>query len=60
MAATIVTIESALQILAQIVPLIQSAVTTGQPIDAAAWAAAISSRDAAQNQLDADIKAQGG
>lgn len=57
MAATIVTIESALQILAQIVPLIQTAVATGQPIDAATWAEAINARDAAQAQLDADIAA---
>jgi hypothetical protein len=57
MAATIVTVETALQILAQVVPLIQTAVANGQPIDAATWAEAISARDGAQAQLDADIKA---
>jgi hypothetical protein len=55
MAATIVTVETALQIVAQLVPLIQSAVATGQPIDAATWAQALSARDAAQAKLDQDI-----
>jgi hypothetical protein len=59
MAATIVTIESALQILTQIIPLIQNAVTTGQAIDAATWADAITIRDAALDKLDADIAAKG-
>lgn len=59
MAATIVTIESALQILAQIIPLIQAAVSSGQPIDAAAWTSAITTRDTALDKLDADIAAKG-
>lgn len=60
MASTIVTVEAALQILAQIVPLIQSAVATGQPIDATAWSLAIGDRNAALTQLDADIAAKEG
>lgn len=58
MATTIVTIESALQVLAQVIPLIQNAVSTGQPIDAEVWAQAITSRDAALDKLDADIAQQ--
>lgn len=60
MATTIVTIESALQVLAQVIPLIQQAVSTGQPIDAEVWAQAITARDAALDKLDADIAAQRG
>ncbi len=58
MATTIITIESALQVLAQVIPLIQNAVSTGQPIDADIWAQAITARDAALDKLDADIATQ--
>lgn len=58
MAATIVTVVEGLQVVSQLIPLIQSAIATGQTtIDAATWAQALNARDAAQSQLDADIKA---
>jgi hypothetical protein len=56
MAATVVTVTSALQVLAQIVPLIQSAVASGSTtIDPQVWADAISARDSQLKKLDADI-----
>jgi hypothetical protein len=63
MAATIVTVQSALQIVAQLIPLIQSAVASGATvIDADVWAEAINARNDALTKLDADIasaKAEG-
>lgn len=60
MASTIVTIETGLQVVQALIGLIQTSQSTGQPIDAAAWAAATGSRDAALAKLDADIAAAGG
>jgi hypothetical protein len=56
MAATIVTVQGALQVLSQIVPLIQSAINSGQTtIDGTVWADALNARDAGLKKLDADI-----
>lgn len=53
-----VTIEAAITILAQIAQAVQAAVTAGKTtIDATTWNAAITARDAALAQLDADIAA---
>lgn len=52
-------IADALEVLAQIVPLIQSALANNQTtISAEDWTAAIESRDAALVKLDADIAAK--
>lgn len=59
MAATIITVESAVQVLAQVVPLIQQALASGQTtIDTNAWNQATTVRDAALTKLDTDIAAQ--
>ena len=56
MAATIVTVTGALQVLSQIVPLIQSAIASGNTtIDPQVWADALNARDGALKKLDADI-----
>ena len=59
MAATIVTVVEGLQVISQLIPLIQSAIATGQPIDAATWSQALGARDAAQAKLDQDIATHG-
>lgn len=60
MAATIMLVTDALQIVAQLVPVIQNAVANGQTtIDGATWASAIQARNAALAKLDADIAAVG-
>jgi hypothetical protein len=58
MAATIVTVETGLQIIAQLIALIQSSHANGQLIDQMTWDAAMKPRDAALAKLDADIAAQ--
>lgn len=59
MAATVILVTDALQILAQLVPVIQKAVANGQTtIDGATWSQAVQARDAALTQLDTDIAAQ--
>jgi hypothetical protein len=58
MAATIVTVETGLQIVAGLISLIQNSHSTGQPIDQATWDATTKPRDAALVKLDADIAAQ--
>lgn len=56
-----VTIEAAITILAQVAQAVDAAVKAGQTtIDATTWSAAITQRDSALAQLDADIKAAGG
>ena len=56
MAATIVTVQAALQVVAQIVPLIQSAMAAGsETVDPIEFAKAVGDRNAALDKLDADI-----
>lgn len=57
MATTLITVETGLQVLSQILTLVQAAQASGQPIDGAAWNAAIGARDTALVKLDADIAA---
>ena len=57
MAAIVMTVETGLQIVAQLLPLIQQAYSAGQPIDVAAWNAALGNRNADLAKLDADIAA---
>jgi predicted transcriptional regulator len=57
MTATIITIESALTVLAQLTTLIQSAYSSGKPIDAAAWQTVINSTQTDLKKLDADLAA---
>lgn len=60
-AGGVVLVEDALQIVAQLIPVIQNAVANGQTaIPATTWSAAIQSRDAALAQLDSDIAAVDG
>lgn len=61
MAATVILVTDALQIVAQLIPVIQNAVANGSTsIDGATWSQAIQTRDAALAQLDSDIAAKGG
>lgn len=61
MAAEVILVTDALQVIAQLVPVIQQAVANGQTtIDGATWATAIQTRDAALAKLDSDIAARGG
>lgn len=61
MAATIILVTDALQIVAQLVPVIQNAVANGQTtIDGATWAQAVQARNAELAKLDTDIAAAGG
>lgn len=55
-AATIVTVETGLQVVSQLLSLIQAAQKSNAPIDATAWNAVISGRDAALQKLDQDIE----
>jgi hypothetical protein len=56
MAATVVTVTSALQVVAQIVPLIQAAIASGsETVDPVEFAKAVGDRNAGLNKLDADI-----
>lgn len=58
MAATVILVTDALEIVAQLVPVIQNAIANGQTsIDGATWATAIQLRDAGLTQLDTDIAA---
>jgi hypothetical protein len=58
MAATFVLVTDALQLVAQLVPVIQNAVANNQTtIDQATWATAVQVRNADLTQLDTDIAA---
>lgn len=57
MATTLISVETGLQVLSQLLTLIQNAQTSGHPIDAADWQAALNARDAALAKLDRDIAA---
>lgn len=58
-ATAVVTVETALQVVSQLLSLIQAAHATNVPIDAGAWNAALSSRDGALEKLDEDIAHSG-
>lgn len=53
-----VAITTALQVIAELIPLIQAAQKSGQPISQADFDAAVGARDAALNKLDSDIAAR--
>lgn len=58
MAATVVLVTEALEVVNQLIPVIQKAVANGQTtIDGATWADAIQVRDKDLAALDAAIKA---
>lgn len=55
MAAAIITLETGLQIVSQLLTLLQNSASTGQPIDAGTWNDTLTARDAALSKLDSDI-----
>lgn len=58
-AATVVTVETGLQVVSQLLALIQAAQAANRPIALDEWTAVVSGRDAAIQQLDADISRSG-
>lgn len=57
--AAVVTVETGLQVLSQLLALIQAAQAANKPITLDEWNAVVQPRDAAIAKLDADIAASG-
>ena len=59
-AAAVVTVETGLQVVSQLLSLIQAAQKANTPINVDEWNAVVGARDAAIQKLDADIAASSG